>query len=93
MFEIKRDVRNQNSVFYVRIECSKQGMGCEGACAHAHVRCVVARVRVRAAHFWACDVRSLFAHFSDEKWPKMAIFMPLLRLFLINLYTVDAIFP
>ena len=23
-------------------------MGCEGACAHAHVRCVVARVRVRA---------------------------------------------
>ena len=26
----------------------KQGMSCEGACAHAHVRCVVARVRVRA---------------------------------------------
>ena len=25
-----------------------QGMGCEGACAHAHVRCAVARVRVRA---------------------------------------------
>ena len=25
-----------------------QGMGCEGACAHAHVRCVVAHVRVRA---------------------------------------------
>ena len=25
-----------------------QGMGCEGACAHAHVRCVVARVRVCA---------------------------------------------
>ena len=25
-----------------------QGMSCEGACAHAHVRCAVARVRVRA---------------------------------------------
>ena len=25
-----------------------QGMGCEGACAHTHVRCAVARVRVRA---------------------------------------------
>ena len=25
-----------------------QGMGCEGACAHASVRCAVARVRVRA---------------------------------------------
>ena len=27
---------------------SYQGMSCEGACAHAHVRCAVARVRVRA---------------------------------------------
>jgi hypothetical protein len=25
-----------------------QGMGCEGACAHTHVRCAVAHVRVRA---------------------------------------------
>ena len=25
-----------------------QAMSCEGACAHAHVRCAVARVRVRA---------------------------------------------
>ena len=25
-----------------------QGMSCEGACEHAHVRCAVARVRVRA---------------------------------------------
>ena len=25
-----------------------QGLSCEGACAHAHVRCAVARVRVRA---------------------------------------------
>ena len=25
-----------------------QGMGCEGACAHAHVRFAVAHVRVRA---------------------------------------------
>ena len=25
-----------------------QGMSCEGACAHAHVRCAVARVCVRA---------------------------------------------
>ena len=25
-----------------------QGMSCEGACAHAHVRCAVAHVRVRA---------------------------------------------
>ena len=51
---------------------SMQGMSCEGACAHAHVRCAVACVRVRAksilksvqnvraARFWACDVRSHF---------------------------------
>ena len=25
-----------------------QAMGCEGACAHVHVQCAVARVRVRA---------------------------------------------
>ena len=44
-------------------------MSCEGACEHAHVRCAVARVRVRAksilksvrdvracGSFWACDV-------------------------------------
>ena len=48
-------------------------MSCEGACAHAHVRCAVARVCVRAksilksvrdvracGSFWACDVRSHF---------------------------------
>ena len=37
-----------------------QGMGCEGACAHARVRCAVARVRVRAKrlHNYVCDVRA-----------------------------------
>ena len=28
-----------------------QGMSCEGACVHAHVRCAVAHVRVRAKSF------------------------------------------
>ena len=35
-------------------------MGCEGACTHAHVRCAVARVRVRAKSILkrVCDVRA-----------------------------------
>ena len=37
-----------------------QAMSCEGACAHAHVRCAVARVRVRAKRLLkhVCDVRA-----------------------------------
>ena len=37
-----------------------QAMGCEGACAHARVRCAVARVRVRAKRLLkhVCDVRA-----------------------------------
>ena len=31
-----------------KIVAYKQGMGCEGECAHAHVRYAVTRVRVRA---------------------------------------------
>ena len=32
------------SLFLVKSGISNQGMGCEGACAHARVRCAVARV-------------------------------------------------
>ena len=35
-----------------------QGMGCEGACAHAHVRCAVARVRAKIILKRVCDVRA-----------------------------------
>ena len=35
-----------------------QGMGCEGACAHAHVRCAVARVRAKSFLKSVCDVRA-----------------------------------
>jgi len=39
---------------------NSQGMGCEGACAHARVRCAVARVHVRAKRLLkqVCDVRA-----------------------------------
>ena len=35
-------------------------MGCEGACAHAHVRCAIVHVRVRAKSFFKSvrDVRA-----------------------------------
>ena len=47
------------------LHTSGQGMSCEGACAHAHVRCAVARVRdVRAALFLMCD--RTFAHFLEQ---------------------------
>ena len=51
-----------------------QGMSCEGVCAHAHVRCAVARVRVCAKSILKSvrDVRAMchltFAHF----WNKIA---------------------
>ena len=46
--------------FMVNICTIDQGMGCEGACAHARVRCAVARVRVRAKRLLkqVCDVRA-----------------------------------
>ena len=60
----------------------QQGMSCEGACAHAHVRCAVARVRVRAksilrsvrdvracGSFWACDVRPYFCTLLERPIP------------------------
>ena len=37
-------------------------MGCEGACAHARVRCAVARVRAKRLLKHVCDVRAL-GHF------------------------------
>jgi len=39
---------------------NKQDVSCEGACGHAHVRCAVARVRVRAKRLlkYVCDVRA-----------------------------------
>ena len=45
--------------FYNTISIKNQGMGCEGACAQARVRCAVARVRVRAKRLlkYVCDVR------------------------------------
>ena len=54
-----------------------QGMSCEGACAHAHVRCAVACVHVRAKSILKSvrDVRGcamcdhIFSHF----WNKIAI--------------------
>ena len=35
-----------------------QGMGCEGGCAHAHVRCAVARVRAKRPLKHVCKVRA-----------------------------------
>ena len=35
-----------------------QGMSCEGACAHAHVRCAVARVRAKSILKSVWDVRA-----------------------------------
>jgi hypothetical protein len=60
-----------------------QGMGCEGACAHADVRCAVARVRVRAKSIFksVCDVRvcgsflHTFAHFLEQNGQKK-LFLP-----------------
>ena len=39
---------------------AQQGMGCEGACAHARVQCAVAHVRVRAKRLlkYVCNVRA-----------------------------------
>ena len=62
-------------------------MGCEGACAHAHVRCAVAHVRVRAKSilksvrdvrgcglFLVCDVRSHFCTLFGTELPENATF-------------------
>ena len=48
-----KDLENWNSNIL-------QSMGWEGACAHARVRCAVARVRVRAKRLLkqVCDVRA-----------------------------------
>ena len=35
-----------------------QGMGCKGACAHAHMRCAVARVRAKSILKSVRDVRA-----------------------------------
>ena len=64
-----------------------QGMSCEGACAHAHVGCEVARVRVRAksilksvrdvracGFLWACDVRPHFCTLFGTKLTEIGIF-------------------
>ena len=57
-------------------------MSCEGACAHAHMRCVVARVRVRAKSilksvrdFWHAMCDHNFAHFLEQKDQKMLLFV------------------
>ena len=41
---------------YLNLVSYKQGMGCEGACAHARVRCAVARVKRLLKY--VCDVRA-----------------------------------
>ena len=51
------------TLFFVTITrnvYNMQGVSCEGACAHARVRCAVARVRVRAKRLlkYVCDVRA-----------------------------------
>ena len=58
-----------------------QGVSCEGACVHAHVRCAVARVCVQkgfknvhamcvcATVFRVCEVRSQFRAFLGKKGP------------------------
>ena len=63
-------------------------MSCEGACAHAHKRCAVARVRVRAKSILESvqDVRAVlyfgramcdctFAHFLGQNCQKMLLFV------------------
>ena len=59
-----------------------QGMSCEGACAHAHVRCAVARVRAKSIlksvrDVRACDVRSHFCTLFGTKRTKNGIFFVL----------------
>ena len=81
--EIPEIFNSAHKVFYLEIT-NRQGMSCEGACAHAHVRCAVARVRaksilasvrdVRAALFRACDVRSHFCTLFGTKIPENATF-------------------
>jgi hypothetical protein len=93
-------------IFAVQLyDTKQQGVSCEGGSAHAHMRCAVACVSVRAKSILkrACDVRACgpflcvrcaitFCTLLKEKWPEMAFLMSLLRLFLVNLYIVDAIF-
>ena len=72
-------IRLQSTATYIQT----QGMGCEGAWAHAQVRCAVARVRaksflksvcdVRAARFRVCDVRSHFCTLFASKRPEKII--------------------
>ena len=40
------------------MDAKGQGMSCEGACAHAHVRCAVAHVRVKSILESVRDVRA-----------------------------------
>ena len=52
-----------------------QGMSCEGACAHAHVRnpfLKVCGMCVHEALFWACDVRLHFCTLLHTFWDKIA---------------------
>ena len=55
----------------------KQGMSCEGACGHAHMRFAFARVRVRAKSILKsvramCD--HIFAPFLEQNCQKMLLF-------------------
>ena len=83
------------------LEINNQAMSCEGACAHAHVQCAVARVRSHvcmrnpfwkvcgmcapAALFWACDVRSHFCTLFGTNLPENATFC-LKKMFLEHLF-------
>ena len=71
-----------------------QGMSCEGVCAHAHVQCAVARVRVRAKSILESvrDVRACVSflgvrcaiallHTFATKLPENATFLNILSCF------------
>ena len=55
--EIPEIFNSAHKVFYLEIT-NRQGMSCEGACAHAHVRCAVARVRAKSFLKSVRDVRA-----------------------------------
>jgi hypothetical protein len=45
-------------LFSTKSKGHKQGMSCEGACAHTHVRCAVTRVRAKSILKSVRDVRA-----------------------------------
>ena len=98
---LSTDINSKNTGFYPlqtindnysivnHISYDLQGMSCEGACAHAHMRCAVARVRATSILESVRDVRAcgpfmgvrcaiarlhLFSHFFGQNCQKMLCF-------------------